>query len=282
MKVVFNKKCLEYQLLGHPESSQRVKLIYEELRKDKRFEFVEPKEVKVEDLLLVHDKSLVESIRNNTFSDPDTPNIENIYYYATLSVGSTIAAAEISLKEKYAFSLARPPGHHATKSRVGGFCYFNNIAIAVAKLLKLGRRVAILDIDVHHGNGTQDIFLGKKNIIFCSIHQIPLYPGTGFESEKNCYNFPLSTGSDFTIYKEKIDLAISKISEFKPDVLAVSLGFDTYKLDPLANIKLEILDYFQIGKMIKSLKLQTFLVLEGGYSNDIGKCAKQFFEGFLI
>jgi len=282
MKVVFNNKCLEYQSLGHPESPQRVKLIYEELKKDKQFEFVEPKEAKEEDLMLIHDGELIESVKNNKVMDPDTPNMENIYYYASLSAGSAIAAAELALKEKYAFSLARPPGHHATKSRAGGFCYFNSIAVAVAYLLKQAKKVAILDIDVHHGNGTQDIFLSRKNIIFCSLHQVPLYPGTGLTSEKNCYNFPLSAGSNFAIYKEKLDIAISKIIEFHPDIFAVSLGFDTYKLDPLANIKLEILDYFQIGRIIKSLKLRTFFVLEGGYSNGIGKCAKEFFNGFLI
>lgn len=278
MKIIFDKRCLEYQSLGHPESGERVALIYEELRKDKRFELVKPQAATEEDLLLVHSPDLIEAVRKNLFYDPDTPNIKNIYTYAMLAAGGAVLAGQLAGKEP-AFSLSRPPGHHATRNRVGGFCYFNNIAVAVEKLLKMGRRVGILDIDVHHGNGTQEIFLGKKNVIFCSLHQIPLYPGTGQYSEQNCFNFPLSPGTEIEEYKKTLEKSIEKIKDFQAEILAVSLGFDTYKNERLANINLEIKDYQKIGEIIRGLKLPTFLVLEGGYAADIGKCAREFFEG---
>lgn len=281
MKVVYSPKCLEYYFPGHPESPERVKLIYEELKKDKRFEFIKPIPVTETDILTVHTKELLELVKLNTFFDPDTPNISSIYESALLSVEAAIKASEIAIKEGSAFSLSRPPGHHATKTRVGGFCYFNNIAVATAKLLKSGKRVAILDIDVHHGNGTQDIFLGNKDVLYCSLHQIPLYPGTGWQSENNCFNFPLSPGTTFAKYKKELEKALLEIQLFKPDIIGVSLGFDAYKEDPLANISLEIKDYIEVGKLIRQLNLRTFFVLEGGYSADIGNCAASFFKGFL-
>lgn len=281
MKIVYSPKTLEYQSRGHPESPRRVELIYKELTKDKRFKFIKPREAEEKDLLLVHSWNLINSVKKNTFSDPNTPNNESIFGSALLAVGSAITASKVALEKSCAFSLSRPPGHHATKTSVGGFCYFNNIAVAVAKLLEQEERAAIVDLDAHHGNGTQEIFLDKDNIILCSLHQIPLYPGTGGESESNCYNFPLSPGSSFVEYKEKLETAIFKIKEFNPSILAVSLGFDTYRGDSLANINLDLKDYNKMGKIISELSLPTFFVLEGGYSEDIGKCAKEFFDGFI-
>lgn len=280
MKVVFEPECLNYNYPGHPESSRRVELILTQLKKDPKFIFVNCQKAEESDLLLVHDQQLIDQVKNNSFSDPDTPNIKSIYYYALLSARSAVLASDLVLSEQYVFTLNRPPGHHATHDRVGGFCYFNNIAAAVAKLLKAEKRMAILDIDVHHGNGTEDIFLGKEEVIYVSIHQIPLYPGSGLKTVGNCYNFPLPPLTKFDEYQKNLTSALEIITDFKPEILAVSLGFDTYKNDPLANIKLEIKDYRLIGQMIKNLKLPTFFVLEGGYSEDIGLLASEFLKSF--
>jgi len=280
MKVIYSERCLEYTSAEHPESPERIRRIVDALKSENGYAFVEPKPCSTDDLLLVHTQEHIDRVRNNEFSDADTPNIPDIYRYASLAVGSAITASHIAEKEGVAFSLARPPGHHAERERVGGFCYFNNIAVAVAKLLKQGKKVAILDIDVHHGNGTQDIFLGKENVLYCSLHQVPLYPGTGWRSENNCHNFPLPPGTDGKQYLEALRLGIQYIRLFKPDILAVSVGFDTYKGDPLAQLKLEIDDYEDIGMEIRKLNKSTFFVLEGGYSPDIGTCVVKFFEGF--
>ena len=213
--------------------------------------------------------------------EPDTPVIPGIYYISLLAAGAAADAADLAQKEGSSYALVRPPGHHATVSKVGGFCYFNNLAIAVKKLLNNKNRVAILDIDVHHGNGTQDIFLGDKSVQYFSLHQVPLYPGTGWKSENNCHNFPLAAGTTGNQYIEVLQKAISDIQKFSPDILAVSLGFDTYESDPLAQLKLKKEDYKKIGGLIKNLTLPTFFVQEGGYSQDSGELAFQFFTGFL-
>ena len=213
----------------------------------------------------------------------ETPNIKGIYYYARLSAGGAIKAMKISLKEGVSFSLMRPPGHHAGRKTFEGFCYFNNIAIAVKKALKTGlNKVAILDIDAHHGQGTQEIFMGDPHVIYISLHQYGfIYPGTGRHSEKNAYNFPLPAGTDEKEYIEKLLVGIDKIREFDPDLIAVSAGFDTYEGDPLTSLNLKVKTYEKIGKIIAELDKPRFAVLEGGYSIEkIPLCVCEFLKGF--
>lgn len=280
MKIIFSKICLEYEQEGHPESPCRVSQAYNFLR-NKKYTWIEAKPCLEEDLLLVHSKKLVEAIKQGDFHDFDTPALPNIYKYAKLSAGAAIQAAELAFQHEQAFSLMRPPGHHASLSNVGGFCYLNNIAIATAKLLKEDRadKIAILDIDVHHGNGTQDIFLGNKKVLYVSLHQYPLYPGTGLEKELNCINFPLAPGTDEQEYLKKLKEGLDNIKNFKPDMLAISAGFDTYKEEKIANLKLEIKSYRKIAQEIKKLKLPCFVVLEGGYTGKLGQCIYEFLQG---
>jgi acetoin utilization deacetylase AcuC-like enzyme len=283
MKIVFSPKCLEYHQFGHPENPTRVRVAYEFLKnKVHRFyEFTEAKSCSIEDLLLVHSKEHIDNIKNGNFFDYDTPALPNIFNYAKLSAGAAIQAAEFVINGENAFSLMRPPGHHATKDKAMGFCYLNNIAIAVAKLLKEGKasKVAILDIDVHHGNGTQEIFLGKDYILYISLHQFPHYPLTGQESEKNCLNYCLQAGSDEKEYLSNIEKALKDIKSFNPDMLAISAGFDTYEQDMLSDINLKITTYRKIGRRIKELKLPWFAVLEGGYTSKLSECIYEFLSG---
>lgn len=280
MYIVYSPKCLEYSSPGHPESPGRIKLIYQELKKLKGYVFIEPEAIDGKDLLAVHDRKLIEAVKNNSFFDPDTPNIENIYYYARLSAGAALKAAYLVERQKNAFSLMRPPGHHASKKRPGGFCYFNNIAVACQYLLDKKNKVAILDLDVHHGNGTQDIFYRRENIIFCSLHQVPLYPGSGVTSGDNCYNYPLKAGTNYSQYLIYLKKAIDKIRQFQAHVLAVSLGFDSFIHDPLAQVNLQEKDYYEIGRRVSLIDLPTLIILEGGYSGEIGILARNFFSGF--
>ena len=166
------------------------------------------------------------------------------------------------------FSLTRPPGHHVGKygAALGvytrGFCYLNNIAIAVKES---GKKTLILDIDGHHGNGTQEIFLGDENVTYVSVHQSPNYPGTGQKTEANCINYPLQPNVGAEIYLDTLDNALSCVDAGKFEALAVSAGFDTHSCD-LASLGLVTEDYFEIGKRIANLNLPTFFVLEGGYN----------------
>ncbi len=232
--------------------------------------------------MLVHTQQLIHQVKNGLLPyDPDTPNIKNIYKYASLSCGAAITACKLAFEGTTSFSLSRPPGHHAGKNSTSGFCYFNSIAVAVKKLaLNQGFRVAILDIDGHHGNGTEDIFKGEDNIIIVSVHQKPSFPDTGNISFGNCYNFPVYKGSSAKTYLEKFTTALSVIEEYSPDILGVSIGFDTHCADPLLELPLEDTHYYDIGKKIALLETKKFFVLEGGYSiSTIGNSCYCFVNG---
>lgn len=278
IQIIYSPKCLEYEELGHPESPDRIKKTVK-LLKENGFKFLEPEPAKEEDLFLVHTKYLIDKIKSEFFVEPDTPNLKGIFNYALLSVGGAITAMKETLERKSSFSLMRPPGHHAGRDFYGGFCYFNNIAVATAKALTIVNKVTILDIDCHHGNGTEDIFIGRPRVIYLSLHESPLYPETGLESYPNCFNFPLLPWTGEEEYLETLKKTLEIINNFKPDLLAISVGFDTYKNDPLTDFGLEIESYKKIGQLIANLKIPFFTVLEGGYSSDLPQCILKFLQG---
>ena len=277
MRIIFSDKCLQCSQAGHPESPGRVKSSYEYL-KDK-YEVVPPSEIEEADILLVHSQSLLDSVKTGRFYNGDSPSYPDIFSHAMLSAAAAVTASDIALSNDTAMSLMRPPGHHVGRDFLGGFCYFNNVAIAVAKTLPQLGKVAIIDFDCHHGNGTQDIFLDKQNVLYVSLHQSPLYPGTGLTSEGNCLNFPIPAGTDEPDYMTTFNRAIEAIYRFAPDLVAVSAGFDTYKDDPLAGLHLEKSTYEKIGKAIRELGKPVFAVLEGGYSDDLPECIHHFLKG---
>ncbi|MCK4352663.1 histone deacetylase [candidate division WOR-3 bacterium] len=302
MKIIFSKRCLEYESPGHPESPKRVKIIYDFL-KSKRYKFIEPEECNEKDILFVHSQELLNKVKQGNFFDPDTPSLPKIYEYAKLSVEDAIKAMQVSLEGDIGFSIMRPPGHHANRDSLGGFCYFNNIAIAIEHFVGTNsicakfvgepfsakggcasgtrvRRAAILDIDCHHGNGTQDIFLGRKDVLYVSLHRFAaFYPGTGGKSIKNAINYPLKFGIGESEYLATLENALKGIKKFNPSIIGVSVGFDTYKFDPIGGLGLEISSYRKIGTLISELNIPTFYVLEGGYSDDLPKCVLEFLLG---
>jgi acetoin utilization deacetylase AcuC-like enzyme len=260
-KIVFSEKCLAYGS-WHVEGPERVRKAHEIL-KEKGYNFLTPEPAADEDLLKVHDHEYLWMLKKGLVEDADTPAYDNIYEYARLSAGGAILAAKVK-----GFSIMRPPGHHAgiSGSALGvatrGFCYLNNIAIAVRYL---GKPTLILDIDGHHGNGTQEVFYGDNTVMYLSLHRHPNYPGTGIASDMNCLNFPLPPDCGDTVYLKTLDKALSAVHTDKFEVLAVSAGFDTYAGD-LASLGLSEIAYSGIGKRIGALRKPTFFVLEGGYS----------------
>jgi acetoin utilization deacetylase AcuC-like enzyme len=287
MKILFSEKCLGYWFPGHPESPKRVHETFKFL-KEKGFEFVEPKHCPEEELLLVHDKSFAEEIKSGKFSYIDSPALPGIYDYARLSAGSAINAMKISSKNEKAFSLMRPPGHHVGKNGLAlgsmslGFCYFNNIAIACKKALKFVKKVAIIDFDCHHGNGTQDIFIGHPNVLYVSLHKYPFYPRTGEQSENNCLNYPLSDGTTEREYMKTFKQALEKVKKFNPNLIAISAGFDAHKDDDITfgGLGLNYESFRVIGELIKELKKPSFAVLEGGYGKILSKSVYGFLLGY--
>lgn len=283
MKIFYSPECLGYSHPGHPESPARARYTYEYLEKN-GLEFIDPEPCSDEDILLAHTAKLLESVKNESFVDFDTPAFTGVFNIAKLSSGSAINAAMHCLdKKEKTFSLMRPPGHHATRNDLGGFCYFNNIAIACLKAQKDNdnvQKVAIVDFDCHHGNGTEDIMLGKKDFLYISLHQSPLYPGTGQSSRENCINYPLRANTSPEQYLSALEKGLQQVEKFNPDLLAVSAGFDSYKLDPITNLALEQKTFFETGKMLAGLKRPSFAVLEGGYSQDLPDCVYEFLKGF--
>ena len=279
MKIFYSHECLGYSQPGHPESPARAQYTYEYLEK-KGLEFITPEPCTDEDILLAHTKGLLDRVKKGSFLDLDTPAYPGIYDIAKLSAGSTVNAAMHCLNnDEKTFSLMRPPGHHASKNNLGGFCYFNNIAIASIKAAKNAGKVAIVDFDCHHGNGTEDIILGRENFLYLSLHQSPLYPGTGLESRGNCINYPLPAGISPDEFLAVLSKGLKEVEKFNPDLLAVSAGFDSYKHDPITNLTLELETYNEIGGMLAGLKRPTFSLLEGGYSTDLPECVYQFLMG---
>ncbi|MCW4046442.1 MAG: histone deacetylase [Candidatus Bathyarchaeota archaeon] len=275
-KIVFSEKSLGYGT-WHIEGPQRVKLAHEFL-KERGYEFVEPNPASEEDLLRVHDAEYIWNLKKGLVEDSDTPAYDNIYEFARLSAGGALLAAEIN-----GFSLMRPPGHHAGRSGAAlgvptrGFCYLNNVAVAVKAI---GKAALILDVDGHHGNGTQEIFQGNKKVVYVSLHRYPHYPGTGLRSEGNCLNFPLPANCGETVYLQTLDKALAMVDMGKLEIVAVSVGFDTHAGD-LASLGLTENTYNEIGKKIAALGKPTFFVLEGGYMGEKnGKDIDQFLRGY--
>lgn len=278
MRIVYSEKSLAYAQEGHPESPQRVAETARILEND--YEFVEADFCKDADIARVHTPELVAAVTSGNFFDRDTPALRGMRAHAARAAGGGIRAAEFALKDETALSLMRPPGHHAGRAFLGGFCYLNNIAIAVKKILAEVDRVAILDIDGHHGNGTQDIFLGADDVLFVSLHQSPAFPHAGLISDRNCINYPLRPGTTPAAYLAAFRKALGAVEDFSPDIVAVSAGFDTYKGDPLLEMDLDIGTFFAIGDGIRALGTPRFAVLEGGYSDDLPQCVHAFLRGF--
>ena len=275
-KIIFSEKCLNYGG-WHIEGPQRLKMAHEIL-KEKNYAFLEPAPASEEDLLRVHDSDYIWNLKKGLVEDPDTPAYDNIYEHARLSAGGAILAAKIN-----GFSLMRPPGHHAGRSGAAlgvytrGFCYLNNIAIAVKAL---GKPALILDVDGHHGNGTQEIFQGDEKVVYVSLHRYPHYPGTGAYSEGNCLNFPLPADCGEERYLKTLDEALSMVAIGRLEVVAVSVGLDAH-LGDLASLGLTEESYREIGKRIAKLEKPVFFVMEGGYVGEQnGKDIDQLLRGY--
>jgi acetoin utilization deacetylase AcuC-like enzyme len=279
MIIFHDEACLEYSAPGHPERPARIALSVPLLKeRHPDWEWRIPKPASEVALLRAHSRDHVERIRSATRDfDADTPVYPKIYEHALRSAGAAINTAREALSGERAFSLMRPPGHHATRDRAMGFCYFNNVAIAALDALdNSAKRAAIWDFDAHHGNGTEAIVANNSRVAFASIHQFPGYPGTGTKSFANVTNYPLGPGTPRNHHVEVAKRALEKLVEFKPDLLLVSAGFDAYARDPLLQMTLEREDFAIFGEFLRDIDTPTAVILEGGYCEDLPEMIDAF------
>jgi acetoin utilization deacetylase AcuC-like enzyme len=224
--------------------------------------------------------------------DTATPIMRGTWDAALGGVNAALTAARCLSNSRAAFALCRPPGHHAARDMYGGYSILNNAAIAAQWLTDRGARVAVLDVDYHHGNGTQDIFYRRAEVLTVSIHADPAWAFPHFlgyadevgdgEGESFNVNLPLPLGTKWPAYAEALNAALSKVRDFGADALVVPLGLDTFERDPISKFKLTMDDYFLLGQALGSMKLQTLFTMEGGYAlNDLGVITANVLDGFL-
>lgn len=273
---------------GHPERVDRVKVVNEELKKlDEKIKWFEPKLFDHTIIEKVHNKNYLEKISISfpksgiQFLDGDTIVSPGSKEAALDAVGSIILGIDqvVNKEFKNTFCSVRPPGHHAESDKAMGFCIYNNVAVGAAYLLHhyQYKKVAIIDYDVHHGNGTQEIFYNNPNVLYISTHQYPFYPGTGSVNEKgasnNILNIPLDPGTSSDVYFNSFENVLKKLKSFNPEFILLSSGFDAHQKDPLAQINLKSKDYYEITKRIMNVANnicdgRIVSILEGGYDLD--------------
>jgi acetoin utilization deacetylase AcuC-like enzyme len=283
VSIITDERCLGYASPGHPERPARISRTLERLRHGAGLPvaWAEPLPVTEAAILRAHTPQHLARLQVAEHFDGDTPAHPNIADHARRSVGAGLRALQSARVGEVAFSLMRPPGHHATPDQSMGFCYLNSIAIAALEALATGAaRVAVYDFDVHHGNGTEAILLNQAGAAFFSIHQFPCYPGTGGSNVgNNCFNYPVAPGTSREEYRRILADALDELQRFQPDLVAVSAGFDAYARDPLAQETLEAEDFHWLGESIRQTGIPAFHLLEGGYSDDLPELILAYLKG---
>ena len=280
--------CLQHVLLpGHPESPDRLRAVLAALD-DQRYAALRRVDAPVatrEQLARVHSAELIEAVLDGPDLpyrqlDPDTAMTPGSAEAALRAAGAVCAAVDqvMTSDVQRAFCAVRPPGHHATADAAMGFCLFNSVAVGAAHAIAAHglSRVAIMDFDVHHGNGTQDIFWSNPRVFYASTHQLPLYPGSGHRNEHgsagNIVNAPLPSGAGSAEFRRAMELIVlPELDAFAPELLLISAGFDGHRLDPLANLNLEADDYGWVTEQLVAVAERhcagrIVSSLEGGYS----------------
>lgn len=293
------------RLVAYAETSQRAETIIAAIRSRKVGAIIPPRRFPLRHLYAVHQKQYVDFIRLRSaalnagnelhpsyfMSDTYAPIVAGTYDASRRAADAALTGAELLLRgTRHVYSLCRPPGHHAAHHTMGGYCYFNNAAIAAEYLSRTGR-IAILDIDFHHGNGVQDAFYDRSEVLYVSLHADPVisYPySSGYTIEQGAHegfgyttNYPLSRQTNNKQYLRVLSKALARISDFSPDYLVVCTGFDTFYLDPIGGFQLTADVYPVIGNRIASLNLPTLLIQEGGYNvTHLGNLVADFLSGF--
>jgi len=316
------------QMRKPQEIPERIDAMLEGLRR-LNLPVTQPKDHGIEPLLAVHDKGYLEFLKSahqrwkqipqdwgdevmsniyvrhpnplrgilaeaaRYLADGSCPVGEHTWTSSYWSAQSAVAGAEAILAgDQKAYALCRPPGHHARRDAAGGFCYINSAAVAAQHLLSKFNRVAVLDTDMHHGQGVQEIFYARDDVLYVSVHGDPtnFYPVVaGFDDERGegpgkgfNQNLPMPHGSSEQVFFESVDKALVTLNQFKPDAIVLALGFDVYKDDPQSLVAVTTLGFEKLGRIVSDLSLPTLVVQEGGYHlGDMADNTASFFRGFL-
>ncbi|WP_292990193.1 histone deacetylase family protein [Nitrosomonas sp.] len=292
--------CLKHDMGSyHPECPQRLTAIAQQLEATgllAQLQYHDAPLATTAQLARVHAPDYIAAIQNASpqsglhYLDPDTTMNPHTLNAALRAAGAVVLAVDLVMTQQAAnaFCAIRPPGHHAESTRAMGFCIFNNIAVGVAHAIEQYglQRVAILDFDVHHGNGTEEIFGNDKHVLLCSTFQHPYYPNCGAENRhRNCINVPLAAGSGSNAFRQAvIDQWLPAVETFRPEIIFISAGFDAHREDEMAQLILDDADYAWITQQIKTLaekyaQGRIVSVLEGGYAlKALGRCVTQHVE----
>lgn len=269
----------------HPESPERLAAIISYLADtglDQKLDWVRPEEITRDQLLTVHPEKylhqldLMQPTRGRVFTDPDTAMMPDTLRAARLAAGGNVQAVDMVMSSQVtnAFICARPPGHHAERAKSMGFCFYNNVALAAMRALTFHNleRVAIIDFDVHQGNGTVDIVGGDERILMCSSFQHPFYPHSHVHRQAdNIVNIPIEADCSAAAYRNHVESGwLTRLNDFKPQLILISAGFDGHRLDPMAELNLDTEDFRWLTEMIVALAHEhsndrIISTLEGGY-----------------
>ena len=290
-QVVYSDIFNKHDNIGHPENSQRTMVMIQALQSSslkEKIDIIEPVLFPAESLSEIHNERMIQAVRDisetqDSWLDLDTYVCKDDFETARFAAGSTVQLCNNILKGKAdnGFALVRPPGHHATSKTSMGFCLFNNASLAANELLKKKKKVLIFDPDVHHGNGTQDIFYNSDQVMYQSFHLSPHFPGTGKIEEIGkgdglgyTINAPLGYGNgDKAVSSLMGEIFIPIARQFRPDFIIVSSGFDSHHADPLGGLRMTVDMYGKIIEQLLSVQSKLVCTLEGGYNlSIIGKC----------
>ena len=285
--------CLEHDTgLGHPENSRRLTAINDRLIASHLYDFlkhVDAPEVSAEQLERVHPQSYIDKVlasvptSGHAYLDPDTVISPKSFDAAKHAAGAVVQAVDMIMDKQVenAFCAVRPPGHHAESERAMGFCVFNNIAVGVAHALEHHglEKVAVLDFDVHQGNGTEEIFYNDERVMFCSTFQHPFYPHTALHNTSHLINVPLEAGASGKLFRQAVnEYWLPALRQFKPEMIFVSAGFDAHAADDMSGLRFDDADYQWISALIVELagkysEGRIVSSLEGGYElHSLSRC----------